>query len=64
MYIISILHQNNVINSTVNKSIDIYQIGTTLYRMCNGNEEYNKQVKRYKNLNDLKIAIVKRKISS
>ena len=24
--------------STVDKSIDIYQIGTTLYRMCNGNE--------------------------
>ena len=43
--------------STVNKSIDIYQIGTTLYRMCNGNEEYDKQLKRYKNLNDLKIAI-------
>lgn len=43
--------------STVNKSIDIYQIGTTLYRMCNGNEEYNKQLKKYKNLNDLKIAI-------
>lgn len=47
--------------STVNKSIDIYQIGTTLYRMCNGNEEYNKQLKRYKNLNDLKIAIAKGK---
>lgn len=43
--------------STVNKSIDIYQVGTTLYRMCNGNEEYNSQLKRYKNLNDLKIAI-------
>lgn len=43
--------------STVNRSVDIYQIGTTLYRMCNGNEEYNKQLKRYKNLNDLKIAI-------
>lgn len=42
--------------STVDKSIDIYQIGTTLYRMCNGNEEYNKQVKRHKDLNSLKIA--------
>ena len=45
--------------STVDKSIDIYQIGTTLYRMCNGNEEYDKQLKRYKNLSDLKIAISK-----
>ena len=25
--------------------------------MCNGNEEYDKQLKRYKNLSDLKIAI-------
>ena len=47
--------------STVDKSIDIYQIGTTLYRMCNGNEEYDKQLKRYKNLSDLKIAIYKGK---
>ena len=47
--------------STVDKSIDIYQIGTTLYRMCNGNEEYDKQLKRYKNLSDLKIAISKGK---
>ena len=47
--------------STVDKSIDIYQIGTTLYRMCNGNEEYDKQLKRYKNLNDLKVAISKGK---
>lgn len=44
------------LNSTINKKIDIYQIGTTLYRMCNGNEEYNKQVRRYKDLNSLKIA--------
>ena len=47
--------------STVDSCVDIYQIGTTLYRMCNGNEEYNKQLKRYKNLNDLKIAISKGK---
>lgn len=47
--------------STVDKSIDIYQIGTTLYRMCNGNEEYDKQLKRYKKLSDLKIAISKGK---
>ena len=44
------------LNSTINKKIDIYQIGTTLYRMCNGNEEYNKQLRRYKDLNSLKIA--------
>ncbi|WP_455540094.1 serine/threonine-protein kinase [Terrisporobacter sp.] len=49
------------VTSTVNKSVDIYQIGTTLYRMCNGNEEYDKQLKRYKNLNELKIAISKGK---
>ncbi|RDY24473.1 serine/threonine protein kinase [Romboutsia maritimum] len=48
-------------HSLINKKVDIYQIGTTLYRMCNGNEEYNKQVKRYKNLNSLKIACVKGK---
>ena len=47
--------------STVDNNVDIYQVGTTLYRMCNGNEEYNKQLKRYKNLNDLKIAISKGK---
>ena len=29
--------------------------------MCNGNEEYDKQLKRYKNLSDLKIAISKGK---
>lgn len=43
--------------STVDSAVDVYQVGTTLYRMCNGNEEYNNQLKRYKNLNDLKIAI-------
>ncbi len=42
--------------STISKKLDIYQIGTTLYRMCNGNEEYNRQAKRYKDLNSLKIA--------
>ena len=49
------------INSTINKKIDIYQIGTTLYRLCNGNEEYNKQAKKYKDLNSLKIACAKGK---
>lgn len=48
-------------NSIINKKIDIYQIGTTLYRMCNGNEEYNSQVKRYKDLNSLKIACARGK---
>ena len=48
-------------NSTINKKIDIYQIGTTLYRLCNGNEEYNKQAKKYKDLNSLKIACAKGK---
>ncbi len=47
--------------SVVDLSVDIYQIGTTLYRMCNGNEEYNLQLKKYKNLNELKIAISKGK---
>ena len=41
--------------------LDINGLGTTLYRMCNGNEEYDKQLKRYKNLSDLKIAISKGK---
>ena len=48
-------------HSLINMKVDIYQIGTTLYRMCNGNEEYNKQVKRYKDLNSLKVACVKGK---
>lgn len=43
-------------NSLVGKKVDIYQIGTTLYRMCNGNYEYDKQAKRYKDLNSLKVA--------
>ena len=43
-------------NSLISKKVDIYQIGTTLYRMCNGNVEYDKQAKRYKDLNSLKIA--------
>ena len=43
-------------SSCINKKLDIYQIGTTLYRMCNGNEEYNNQLKRYKDLNSIKIA--------
>ncbi len=43
-------------NSCINKKLDIYQIGTTLYRMCNGNDEYNNQLKRYKDLNSIKIA--------
>lgn len=49
------------VNSTINKKIDIYQIGTTLYRLCNGNEEYNKQARRYKDLNSLKLACAKGK---
>jgi len=48
-------------NTTISKKIDIYQIGTTLYRLCNGNEEYNKQARRYKDLNSLKIACAKGK---
>lgn len=48
-------------NCIVNKKIDIYQIGTTLYRMCNGNDEYNNQAKKYKDLNSLKIACAKGK---
>ena len=43
-------------NSCINKKLDIYQIGTTLYRMCNGNDEYNNQLKIYKDLNSIKIA--------
>ncbi|RDY29789.1 serine/threonine protein kinase [Romboutsia weinsteinii] len=49
------------VTSKINRKVDIYQIGTTLYRMCNGNEEYNKQVKRYKDLNSLKLACAKGK---
>lgn len=43
-------------NSCINKKLDIYQIGTTLYRMCNGNDEYNNQLKRHTDLNSIKIA--------
>ncbi|MGM9531876.1 serine/threonine-protein kinase [Intestinibacter sp.] len=45
-------------SSKVDVYVDIYQFGNTLYRMCNGEEEYNRQVKKSKNLNDLKISIV------
>ncbi|MGL6104841.1 serine/threonine-protein kinase [Romboutsia sp.] len=48
-------------NSIITKKVDVYQIGTTLYRMCNGNEEYNKQAKKYKDLNSLKAACAKGK---
>ncbi|MGL5711995.1 MAG: serine/threonine-protein kinase [Paraclostridium sp.] len=43
-------------NTTINTKVDIYQIGTTLYRMCNGDLEYNKQLKRYKNIEMVKVA--------
>ncbi len=35
-------------SSKVDMRIDIYQFGNTLYRMCNGEEEYNRQVKNEK----------------
>lgn len=54
MYITSILHPNNVI-VRVDVRVDIYQFGNTLYRMCNGEEEYNKQVKKSKNMTELKM---------
>lgn len=44
-------------SSKVDARVDIYQFGNTLYRMCNGEEEYNKQVKNNKNMTELKIAI-------
>lgn len=43
--------------SRVDVYVDIYQFGNTLYRMCNGEEEYNRQIKNRKNLQNLKIAI-------
>ena len=42
--------------SLIDKRVDIYQIGTTLYRMCNGDYEYNKQIKKYKNIEFVKKA--------
>ena len=45
-------------SSRVDVRVDIYQFGNTLYRMCNGEEEYNKQVKKSKNMTELKNAIV------
>lgn len=48
-------------NLIIDKRLDIYQIGTTLYRMCNGNEEYNRQAKKYKDINNLKIACARGK---
>lgn len=46
-------------SSKVDVYVDIYQFGSTLYRMCNGEEEYNRQVKKNKNLITLKGAILK-----
>ena len=43
-------------STTIDKRVDIYQIGTTLYRMCNGNLEYNNQLKKYKGINMVKMA--------
>ncbi|CEN82620.1 serine/Threonine protein kinase [[Clostridium] sordellii] len=43
-------------STTITNKVDIYQIGTTLYRMCNGNQEYNTQLKKYKDINMVKIA--------
>lgn len=45
-------------NSKIDKGVDIYQFGNTLYRMCNGEEEYNKQVKKSKTIAKLKEEIV------
>lgn len=47
------------LSSKVNIYVDIYQFGNTLYRLCNGEVEYNRQVKKYKNLSELKMAISK-----
>jgi eukaryotic-like serine/threonine-protein kinase len=44
--------------TNITTKVDIYQIGTTLYRMCNGNEEYDKQMSIYKNLDKLKLGIM------
>ncbi|MEG0180892.1 MAG: serine/threonine-protein kinase [Romboutsia sp.] len=43
-------------STTITNKVDIYQIGTTLYRMCNGNLEYNTQLKKYKDINMVKVA--------
>ena len=42
----------------ITTKVDIYQIGTTLYRMCNGNEEYDRQMSMYKDLDKLKLGII------
>lgn len=36
-------------NSAFDLTYDIYQMGLTLYRMCVGNEEFNRQFRRYTN---------------
>lgn len=43
-------------STVIDRKVDIYQIGTTLYRMCNGNLEYNNQLKKYKDINMVKVA--------
>lgn len=43
-------------STNITNKIDIYQIGTTLYRMCNGNLEYNTQLRKYKDINMVKVA--------
>lgn len=44
-------------SSKVDMYVDIYQFGNTLYRMCNGEEEYNRQIKKNKGIEALKLAI-------
>ncbi|MDO7202992.1 hypothetical protein Q5M85_00670 [Paraclostridium bifermentans] len=43
-------------STVIDRKVDIYQIGTTLYRMCNGNLEYNNQLKNIKDINMVKVA--------
>ncbi len=41
------------------KAVDIYQAGLTLYRMCNGNNNYKTQFSKLKDENKVKEAILK-----
>jgi len=44
--------------SLVSNQTDIYQSGMTLYRMCNGNENYRKQIGKYNTPQELENAVV------
>lgn len=47
--------------SVMSNKADIYQVGMTLYRMCNGNENYSLQLNKYSSDSEFKDDVIKGK---